>query len=111
MKNRTVKLVAIPSSTKDDDGFETPGTPIEKTVFADVKSVGWGEYYEGLRDGIKASMIFKLNMGEYIVTKTIGSITETYRPTKIKFDGAEYKIVREYKRGYGFLEVTGEEIL
>ena len=110
MKNQTIKIVAIPESTTDADGFEIPGTPIKKTIFAEVKSVGFGEYYEGLRAGIMASMIFKVNMVDFYVSKTVGSVTTTYKPTLIEYSGTTYKIVRQYKRGYGFLELTCEEI-
>ena len=102
MKNRTIKIWTIPESTKDADGFETPGAKVEKTIYADVKSVGFGEYYEGLRAGVQASMLFRVNMMDFTLSKTEGQI--------VTFDGTEYKIVRQYKRGYGFLELTCEEI-
>ena len=110
MKNQTIKISAIPSSTVDDDGFETPGTPIEKTIYAEVKSVGYGEYYEGLRAGVKASMLFRVNMVDFWLSNTVGQITTEYKPTHIVYNGTTYKIVRQYKRGYGFLELTCEEI-
>ena len=110
MKNQTIKIVAIPSSTVDEDGFEIPGTPLEKTIYAEVKSVGYGEYYEGLRAGIKASMIFKVNMVDFSLSDTVESVTTYYKPTQIVYGGTKYNIVRQYKRGYGFLELTCEEI-
>lgn len=110
MKNRTIKIWTIPESTKDADGFETPGAKVEKTIYADVKSVGFGEYYEGLRAGVQASMLFRVNMMDFTLSKTEGQIVKTYKPTNVTFDGTEYKIVRQYKRGYGFLEITCEEI-
>ena len=110
MKNQTIKLRAIPSATIDDDGFETPATAIEKTIYAEVKSVGYGEYYEGLRAGIKASMLFKVNMVDFFISQTVGNVTTTYKPTQIAYNGTIYNIVRQYKRGYGFLELTCEEI-
>lgn len=110
MKNQIIKISAIPSSTIDDDGFETPGTAIEKTIYAEVKSVGYGEYYEGLRAGIKASMLFKVNMVDFFLSQTVGNVTTEYKPTHIVYNGTTYNIVRQYKRGYGFLELTCEEI-
>ena len=110
MKNQTIKISAIPSVTTDDDGFETPGTPIEKTIYAEVKSVGFGEYYEGLRAGVRASMLFRVNMVDFFLEQTVGQLTTTYKPTHIVYAGTTYKIVRQYKRGYGFLELTCEEI-
>ena len=110
MKNQTIKISAIPESTFDDDGFEIPGTPIEKTIYAEVKSVGYGEYYEGLRAGVLASMIFKVNVVDFSLSKTVGEITTYYKPTHIVYNGTTYNIVRQYKRGYGFLELTCEEI-
>lgn len=110
MKNQTIKLVAVTSETTDSDGFVIEGHEVEKTVFAEVKSVGYSEFYEGLKDGIKASLIFKVNMPEFFVTQTIGSVSSDLKPTKIRYNGTEYKIIRQYKRGYGFLEVTCEEI-
>jgi len=110
MKNETIKISAIKSSTVDADGFEIPGTTIEKTIYAQVKSVGYGEYYEGLRAGIMASMIFKVNMVDFCLSETVGQITTHYKPTHIVYNGTTYKIVRQYKRGFGFLELTCEEI-
>ena len=106
MKNQTIKIVAYTSPTKDEDGFEIPGTPIEKTIYADVKSVGFGEYYEGLRAGIKASMIFKVNMVDFYLSED----NTEYKPVRIVYNNTPYNIVRQYKRGYGFLELTCEEI-
>lgn len=110
MKNQTIKISAITESTVDADGFEIPGTTIEKTIYAEVKSVGYGEYYEGLRAGIKASMIFKVNMVDFFLSETVGTVTTEYKPTHIVYNGTTYNIVRQYKRGYGFLELTCEEI-
>lgn len=110
MKNRVIKLVAVTAVTEDADGFKIGGEEITKDVFAEVKSVGYTEFYEGLKDGIKASLIFKVNMPEFFVTETVGSVSTDYKPTKIIFDGTDYKIVRQYRRGNGFLEVTCEEI-
>ena len=110
MKNQTIKISAITGVTVDADGFETPGEVIEKTIYAEVKSVGFGEYYEGLRAGIKASMIFKVNMVDFSLSKTVEDITTYYKPTQIIYNGTAYNIVRQYKRGYGFLELTCEEI-
>jgi hypothetical protein len=107
MKNQTIEISTTISGTVDADGFPVDeGTTLRKTIFADVKSVGYGEYYEGLKDGIKATMIFKVNMPDFILTQeTPRSITE-YMPTQIKYKGTKYRIVRQYKRGYGFLELT-----
>lgn len=110
MKNQTIKIIAIPESSRDEDGFEVPGTPIEKTIYAEVKSVGFGEYYEGLRAGIKASMIFKVNMVDFFLADTVDDVSISYKPTQIIYSGTRYNIVRQYKRGYGFLELTCEEI-
>lgn len=115
MKNRTIEISTTIGGSVDSDGFPVSGgqsgaTTLKKTIFADVKSVGYNEYYEGLKDGIKATMIFKVNMPEFILTQeTPRSITE-YAPTRIKYNGIHYKIVRQYKRGYGFLELTCEEV-
>ena len=110
MKNQTIKLIAYTASVKDEDGFEIPGLPIEKTIYADVKSVGFGEYYEGLRAGIKASMLFRVNMVDFYLADTVEGVTTEYKPTQIVYNGTTYNIVRQYKRGYGFLELTCEEI-
>ena len=111
MKNRMIEISTVIGGTVDEDGFPTGGgTELKKNIFADVKSVGFNEYYEGLKDGIKASYIFRVNMPEFILTvETDRSITE-YKPTRIRFEGTYYRVVRQYKRGYGFLELTCEEV-
>ena len=110
MKNQTIKIFAYKPPTVDADGFETLGAKVEKTIFAEVKTVGYGEYYEGLRAGVKASMLFKVNMIDYCLSDTVGEVTTEYKPTNITYNGTDYKIIRLYKRGYGFLEITCEEI-
>ncbi len=112
MKNQMIEISTVIGGSTDSDGFPTGEgtTEIKKNIFADVKSVGFSEYYEGLKDGIKASYLFRVNMHELILTvETARTITE-YKPTRIKFDGAYYRIVRQYKRGFGFLELTCEEV-
>lgn len=115
MKNRMIEISTIIPGAVDDDGFpvtsgQGAATEIKKNIFADVKSVGFNEYYEGLRDGIKATTIFKVNMHEFILTVEHANSYEEYKPTLIKYDGTKYKVVRQYKRGYGFLELTCEEV-
>lgn len=113
MKNRAITIsTEIPgTATIDTDGFPSKeGTIISKKIFADVKSVGYTEFYEGLKDGIKASLIFKVNMHEFLLTNASGQSVMEYKPTKITFEGVDYRIVRQYKRGYGFLELTCEEM-
>lgn len=111
MKNQMIEICTVINSTYDDDGFPSnKGVTLRKSIFADIKSVGFSEYYEGLKDGIKASYLFRVNMHEFIIrVETSRSITE-YKPTLIKYDGTFYRIVRQYKRGFGFLELTCEEI-
>ena len=111
MKNRTVVISTTLPGSVDADGFpSSEGTTISKMIFADVKSVGYTEFYEGLKDGIKASLIFKVNMPDFMLTQTVGETETQYMPTMITFEGVNYRIVRQYKRGYGFLEVTCEEM-
>lgn len=112
MKNQMIEISTVIGGSTDEDGFPTGsgGTEIKKNIFADVKSVGFSEYYEGLKDGIKASYLFRVNMHEFILTvETARTITE-YKPTRIKFENTYYRIVRQYKRGFGFLELTCEEV-
>ena len=111
MKNRTIEISTTIGGTVDDDGFPVSGgTTLRKTIFAEVKSVGFNEYYEGLKDGIKATLIFRVNMPEFILTVEHANSYSEYKPTLIKYEGTHYKIVRQYKRGYGFLELTCEEV-
>ena len=111
MKNRKIEISTTLPGTVDSDGFPSvAGTKLTKNIFADVKSVGYNEFYEGLKDGIKASLIFKVNMHEFILTNTSGQTVTEYQPTEITYDGVVYRIIRLYKRGYGFLEVTCEEM-
>jgi hypothetical protein len=49
-------------------------------------------------------------MVDYCLSDTVGQVTTNYKPTNIAYNGTEYNIIRLYKRGYGFLEVTCEEI-
>lgn len=60
----------------------------ERTVMAEVKSVGMKEFYMALNDGIQPELVFTLT--DYI----------DYQGEKIfEFDGRIYDVVRTYIRG------------
>lgn len=88
MKNEVIKLVSA-IKVQDLDGFETEAYT-ETEVMAEIKSVGRTEFYQAAHDGINVSIIAVINADDY------SSIT--IKPSKVKYDGEYYRIVRQYKK-------------
>lgn len=69
----------------------------ERTVFCEVRSVGYQEYYRALEQDLHPTFIFRL--ADYA----------EYQGEKIcEYEGTRYRIVRTYVDGYA-IELTVEE--
>lgn len=69
----------------------------ERTVFCEVRSVGYQEYYRALEQDLHPTFIFRL--ADYA----------EYQGEKIcEYEGARYRVVRTYVDGYA-IELTVEE--
>ena len=84
---------------------ETPGahgifdtyTQNERTVFCEIRSVGYNEYYRALEQDLRPSFVFRL--ADYA----------EYKNEKIcKFDGKRYRIIRTFITNTA-IELTVEE--
>ena len=83
-----VKATAITFISEPPHGVFEAYTPIERTVMAEVKSVGMKEFYMALNDGIQPEFVFTLT--DYI----------DYQGEKIfRFDGVIYDVVRTFVKG------------
>lgn len=109
MRNELIKLITVTGRTKDRDGFETGKECKENEIFAEVKSVGRTEYYEALRAGVKTSQIFDVNPDDYQMGCIVKS-GKKYRPSKVIYEGSEYRIERTYCKNMNSMEITCEEV-
>ena len=105
--NDEITLKCVLPKTLDADGFPTEEQTYSRNVFAYVKSVRQTEYYEAMRDGIKAQIVFEVYPFEYYVEDGEGN---QLSPNKIVYNGKEYKVVRPYQKGASFLELTCAEV-
>lgn len=68
----------------------------EKECIAQIKSVGYREFYIATNNGFNASLIFKVYAFEY------GDENE------IEFNGDVYKVIRKYYTNATWVELTAE---
>lgn len=113
MNDERITLLTITGEGRDKSGFVT-GETVEKTeIFAGKKSVSRTEFYEALRSGRKASIIFvvdpddlKLSQREIRISGSVRRI----KATKVMYEGIQYRIIREYQKDPYNVELTCEEV-
>lgn len=110
MRNDYIELMTVTGNEKDPAGFILGESVKNTTVFAEVKSVGRLEFYEALRSGMKASIIFSVNPDDFDSAIVVGDDGKKIKPTKVLYDGTTYNIQRTYKIGLDKLELTCEEV-
>lgn len=78
-------------------GIFDPPKETKRTVFCEVRSVGYNEYYRALDNNLRPTFVFRL--ADYA----------EYQGEKIcEFEGVRYRIVRMYVDGTA-IELTVEE--
>lgn len=85
------------TGTRDADGYPVP-TETKTEIFAKVKSVRRAEFYEALRSGISATIIFEVFAHDYNGER------------KVEYDGTHYKVERAYQTTLDRLELTCSEV-
>lgn len=95
MKNDVVYLVTVTKS-QDADGFETE-TSTEYEVMAEIKSIGRTEFYQAAHEGINVSLVAVINLDDFESVST---------PSKLRYSGDLYRIVRTYKTSKLDVELT-----
>lgn len=78
--------------TQDANGYpvESPST---RTVYADIRSVGYREFYAAQADVNRPEIIFLINPDEYD------------GQTKVAYGGKNYRVIRPYTPPRGYTEL------
>jgi len=104
MMNDLLILKTLNSSTRDDSGFRTE-TYLEKEIFCEIKSATRSEVYEAMRNGMKVSIIAKINVEDF-KGQTIIVDGKKVKPSLVKYDLSEYEIIRTYQTDDNYIELT-----
>lgn len=109
VRNELIKLITVTGRTRNRNGFEIGEECQENEIFAEVKSVGRTEYYDALRAGVKTSRIFDVHPEDYQMGCIVKN-NKTYRPSRVIYEGTEYRIGRTYCKSIDSMEITCEEV-
>ena len=113
MNSELIELITVLGITEDDSGFCTGEETVQTEVFAGIKSVGRTEYYEALRSGIEAKIIFLVDMDDFKLSERmieVDGVQKKVSATKIIYDDTTYLIGRAYRNNFGMLEITCREV-
>jgi hypothetical protein len=113
MNNELIQLVTVLGTTSDNNGFKTGEETVNTEIFAGIKSVGRTEYYEALRSGIEAKIIFLVDMDDFRLSERMIEVDGEQKKisaTRIIYDGTTYLIGRTYRNNLGMLEITCREV-
>lgn len=75
-------------------------------VYAIEKSVTRAEAYESMRAGVNARIILKLRTDDWEASRHPGEGGKPEYARKVIYEEAEYDIIRAYKKGKSFVEIT-----
>lgn len=107
MKNDVTELIVV-KKEPDKDGFEADTREVLE-VLAEIKSVKRSEFYQAARDGINVQLAAVVNLNDM----EAAAITENgkkRKPTMVRYNGTDYKIVREYRTTKTKVELTLQEV-
>lgn len=114
MNNELITLVTVTGEKRDKRGFLIEEETVKtEGIFAGIKSVRCTEFYEALRNGIKADIIFEIDRDDFKMAERsieAGDKIKKVRASKIIHDDTEYLIHRTYINSEGKLEVTCREV-
>lgn len=83
MISDVIKLIKY-STTKDANGIDQK-TETAREIFAEVRSIGAGEWHNATRDGLNPEYEFIVFFADYENEKTV------------EYNGAKYSIYRRYR--------------
>ena len=99
MKNDVIELISI-SQTQNANGFPIED-PLYFPCFAEIKNAKRSEFYAASEAGYEVRYVVVVNEDDYKACKD-----QNGRPTKVRFDGDKYKILREYRTDKQTVELT-----
>ena len=113
MNDERIILLTMTGEERDGSGFVTGESVEETEIFAGKKSVSRTEFYEALRSGRKASVIFVVDPDDFKLSQRkirINGSVKKIRATKVIHEDIRYRIIREYQTDLHTLELTCEEV-
>lgn len=107
-RDEVVTLITVTGEKRDDRGFNTGEETVEADVFASVLSVTGAEFYNALRSGMKATIKISLDPDDYRSGNQLVD-GKVKRPSRIRWNKVEYRIIRDYKPSSDEIQITCEE--
>lgn len=114
MRNEVITLVTVTKSEQDADGFRHEESKTLQ-VMAQMKSASRSEFYEAARDDIKVAAMAVIDHRDYMaaaeMVEDADGVERRVLPSKVIDEGnVEYKIVRAWRGGKNYMELTLEEV-
>lgn len=103
MFDEDAKLIIL-NHEKDEEGFPIE-TRKEIPVYVRTKSVTRTEFYDAMRSNIRTSIVFSMRIEDWKLSEHMVDGRKLYAD-KIKYDGCEYDVVRDYMLDKSTIEVT-----
>lgn len=113
MNDERITLLTVIGEERDRSGFVTGELVEETEIFAGKKSVSRTEFYEAIRSGRKASVIFTVDPDDLKLAWRdiqVNGSAKRVRATKVTHEGIQYRIIREYQKSPYSIELTCEEV-
>ena len=104
MTTETAELIYV-THGRDADGFPTDTEQAIK-VYVREKSVKRTEFYEAMRSGIMATVVFEVRQEDYDQTAHVTENGKKAYASRVRYDGAVYDIVRAYRNDRSMIELT-----
>lgn len=112
MRNERITLITVLAEKRNSSGFKTSEEIQEVEVFAEIKSVGRSEYYEALRTSMEVSIIFVVDLDDFLLSTAEIPLkdgnSKKIKASRVRYEGIEYQIVRTFKNKE--LELTCREV-
>lgn len=112
-KDETITLITLIDEKKDESGFVISENTKKIEIFCSVKDSVRSEFYEALRNGIKASIVFTVDGEDFKLSEHIIRVNGTERKRraeKVEYNGIVFRIVRSFRVTSDDLELTCEEV-
>lgn len=108
-RDEAVTLITVTGEKRDERGFNTGEKIVETDVFASVFSVTGAEFYNALRSGMKATIRVSMDPDDYMLGDQLVD-GKVKKPSRVRWNETEYRIIRDYKTSNDEIELTCEEV-
>lgn len=112
-RDELIQLITVVGREENKNGFLVNEDTRIVEIFAGIRSVGRTEYYEALRNGIEAKLIFVVDPDDFMLSEheiEVRGQKKKVRASRIMYEDTVYRIKRTYKNNFGMLEMTCTEV-